>query len=74
MYEVDTRELRVVMAEQGFVTGQSLAEASGVSRNTVQGILNGKVYPSSKVMNALCAALSLEGERAGRIFFAPKLT
>lgn len=74
MYSVDTTELRIAMVEAGITTIKGMSEASGINRDTISGVLNGSIYPSSIVMAKLVTALGLSGERAGRIFFAHKLT
>lgn len=73
MYRVDITLLRVAMAEAGIITVEDLSKKSGVNRNTLSGVLNGTIYPSSAVMSKVAEALNLQGEAAGRIFFAPKL-
>ena len=73
LFEVDIKELRAAMAETGIYTAKGLADRLGVSRNTAETLLNGKRYPSTAIMQGLVDLLSLDGERAGRIFFARKL-
>ena len=73
MFGVDIKELRAAMAEAGIYTAKGLADRLGVSRNTAESLLNGKRYPSTAIMQGLVDLLSLDGERAGRIFFARKL-
>ncbi len=72
-YTVDTQELRKAMIDAKLVTVVSLAEASGVDRNTISAVLNGKTKPSAPVIERLAAVLSLTGEDIGRIFFKEKL-
>ena len=73
MYEVDTRELRIAMAEAGITTIEQMSELTEVNRNTLSGVVNGSSYPSSMVMCKIVDALDLPCERAGRIFFVKKL-
>lgn len=72
-YTVDTIKLRKAMIDAGFTTNVDLAEASGVERNTIGGILNGKIRPSSMVIEKLASALKLDGSSIGSIFFSQKL-
>lgn len=74
MYEVDTKALRTAMAENEINSISKLSAVSGISRVTLSKVLSGDSFPSSAVMKRLADALHLDGERAGRIFFAPKLT
>lgn len=74
MYEVDTKALRVCMAEAGILSITELAKKSGVSRGTVTNVMQGKIYPSSKVIEKLVMTLGIAPQRAGGIFFKPKLT
>ena len=53
---------------------QKLSDCSGVNRNTIADVVNGKTYPSSDVMQRIAIALHLPYERAGFIFFAKQLT
>ena len=72
-YAVDTAELKKAMINAGINTAVELSERSGVNRNTVGGILNGDVRPSSAVIEKIARALSLDGNDIGRIFFKPQL-
>lgn len=72
-YTVDTAELRKAMIDQGYNTIGELAEKSKVDRNTVGGILSGKIRPSSNIIEKVSIALGLNGEDVGRIFFSNKL-
>lgn len=72
-YTVDAVELRKAMLDAGFITNTELAEASGVERNTIGGILNGKVRPSSMVIEKIASTLELDGSSIGNIFFSQKL-
>lgn len=72
-YSVDVIELRKEMAEHGITTIGQLAEKSGVDRNTISKILNGKCRPSTSVMEKLATALEMQPCKAGSIFFKPNL-
>jgi len=72
-YAVDTAELKKAMINAGINTAVELSERSGVNRNTVGGILNGDVRPSSTVIEKIAMALSLDGNDIGRIFFKSQL-
>lgn len=72
-YAVDTAELKKAMINAGINTAVELSERSGVNRNTVGGILNGDIRPSSAVIEKIARALSLDGNDIGRIFFKPQL-
>lgn len=72
-YAVDTAELKKAMINAGINTAVELSEKSGVNRNTVGGILNGDIRPSSAVIEKIAKALSLDGNDIGRIFFKLQL-
>ena len=71
--KTDVIELKKAIIEKGFKTNKSLAEASGINRNTIGQLLNGEIQPSYDVMVKLVATLELSEHNAGRIFFAPDL-
>ena len=68
--KTDTIELKKLMVEKGFETINSLSTASGVSRNTLGKVLNGKIQPSADVMYKLVETLEIPAPKAGTIFFA----
>ena len=72
-YAVDTIQLRKAMLDAGFTTISDLSKASCVNRNTIGGILDGNIRPSSGVIEKIATALSLNGEDVGTIFFSQKL-
>lgn len=72
-YAVDTIQLRKAMLDAGFTTISELSSASSVNRNTIGGILDGNIRPSSGVIERIAKALSLSGEDVGAIFFSQKL-
>lgn len=69
VFKTDYIELKKIMAEKEIKTVKELAEKSGVNRNTLADVLNGKVQPSSDVMQKLVIALEINPEKAGSIFF-----
>ena len=71
--KTDVIELQKAMIEIGFKTNKSLADASGINRNTIGQILKGEKQPSYDVMVRLVSTLKLSEQKAGRIFFAPYL-
>ena len=72
-YTVDTIELKKLMAENGIDTFTELAEKADLSRDTVSGVLKGKIRPSTNVMDKLMIALNIKQCDAGKIFFVPNL-
>lgn len=72
-FEVDTVELRKAMIERNITTIGELAELSGVDRNTLGRVVNGKCRPSTLVMEKLVVALDMQPCKAGAIFFKPNL-
>lgn len=73
-YIIDTIELQKIMIEQGIKTITELSEKSGVGRDTLSGLINGKIRPSFGVLIKLASTLDLSPETAGRIFFCRQLT
>ena len=69
MYTVDTVELRKAMIDKGFNTIQQMADACGLSRDTMSDIVKGRVRPGALAIYAIAAVLDLEPEALGRIFF-----
>jgi len=69
VYSCNTTELRKQLAEKGIKTITELSEITEVNRNTLGNVLSGKAQPSSRVMNRIVDALSLDAETAGLIFF-----
>ena len=62
IYKTDYIEIKKIMAEKEIKTIKD--------RNTLSNILNGKVQPSSDVMEKLVFSLEIPPEKAGRIFFS----
>ena len=72
-YSVDTVELKKAMAEKEIKNIEEFAEKSGVGRDTLSGVVRGKIRPSTAVMDKIVTTLEMEPERAGRVFFAKNL-
>lgn len=72
-YAVNTNQLRKAMIDADCMTITDLSHVSGVSRNTIGGILDGSIRPSSAVIEKIAAALSLDGDDIGAIFFSQNL-
>ena len=70
IYKTDYIEIKKIKAEKEIKTIKELAEKTGINRNTLSNILNGKVQPSSDVMENLVFSLEIPPEKAGRIFFS----
>ncbi len=71
--EVDIKLLKKSMIDNDINTIEELSEATGVNRNTLADVVNGRAYPSSRVMVKIKSALNLSQEEAGLIFFKEKL-
>ena len=72
-YSVNTVELKKLMIEKGIETISELSEKSGVGRDTCSGVVNGKIRPSTAVMEKIMIALEMKPVDAGLIFFKPNL-
>lgn len=70
---VDTAKIRYYMDKAGCKNVADLERVSGVNRNTLSGVLNGKVLPSSDVMDRIITGINIPLNEAGGIFFAEKL-
>ncbi|RIM86017.1 XRE family transcriptional regulator [Staphylococcus xylosus] len=69
---VDKKLLRSKMYSSGHnIT--SLAETTGINRDTISNVLNGKTAPSYPVMNSIFYELKLTPQEAIDIFFSNKL-
>ena len=68
-FKTDHIELRKIMAEKEIKTIKELSEKSGVNRNTLSQIFDGKKQPSSDVMERLIITLNIKPEKALSIFF-----
>ena len=72
-YSVDTIALKKLLIEQGFDTISEFAVKAGVSRDTASGVVNGRIRPSTAVMEKFMVALDMKPCEAGVIFFIPNL-
>ena len=61
------------MVENDIKTTKELSEKSGVNRNTLAKIINGKIQPTSDVMEKLILTLNINPNNAGEIFFTRNL-
>ena len=62
------------MAQRDVRTITALSNRSGINKNTLSKVLNGKTQPSSLTMERLITALDIPAEKAGAIFFWLTLT
>lgn len=69
-YKTDTVALRKAMLDNKIMTIEGLSAKTGISRNTLSNILNGKKQPSTIVMYKLAECLGFDSSVAGDIFFA----
>ena len=69
----DSIELQKIMIDKGYKTRKELSEKSGINRNTLAAVLDGKRQPSSDVMEKLVLTLEIEPAKAGIIFFSHNL-
>lgn len=74
MYSVDIKELKKAMIDADLDEIKKLSEVTGINRNTLGDVLNGKIIPSTDVIMRLAKALNLTSTRLGEIFFATALT
>lgn len=74
MYEVDCKELKKLMIDHDISGNTELSRRSGVNRDTITKIFDGKVFPTSKVIINIANALSMDSEQIGSIFFKIKVT
>jgi transcriptional regulator with XRE-family HTH domain len=72
-YRTDVLELKKIMLEKNFEKIGSLAEATGIGRDTLSKVLKGKIQPTAETMRRLVATLEIPPEKAGRIFFSQTL-
>lgn len=69
-YKVDGIELRKAMVGKGYNSVLQFANNCEVSRNTMSGIVNGRIRPSSKTIEIIADVLELSSDDIGRIFFS----
>ena len=74
MYSVDIKELKKAMIDADLDEIKKLSEVTGINRNTLGDVLNGKIIPSTDVIMRLSKALNLSSARLGEIFFTTELT
>ncbi len=67
--QIDTKELRKSMIDQGFDTDRDAAKAAGISENSLRRVLKRGEQPSAAIMYAIADVLDLSPEEAGRVFF-----
>lgn len=72
-FSTDVIALKKIAVDRHLDRISDLSKASGVNRNTLGMILNGKAQPSSDVMYKLISALQIPPEEAGCIFFSSNL-
>ena len=68
MYTINTTELKKAMLDCGIKTNKQLSEITGINRNTIGDLMNGKLKPTMGVIYNIANALNLTSERAGNIF------
>ena len=69
---IDAKLLKSKMALKEFNI-DSLASDTGLNRDTISNIINGKNFPSYTAINAIYYALKLTPEEGMQIFFARDL-
>lgn len=72
MYTVDTVEFRKKMIDEGFDTFTDLAQKTGLCRETISAVANGRRKPSANVMEKLAMAMNMTPQDFGSIFFSPE--
>lgn len=72
-YTTDTIALKKIMIDKNIETILELSQITGINRNRLSKVLNGDLQPTADMMKKLVAALEIEPERAGKIFFKPNL-
>ena len=69
---INTSKLKGLIYSKGF-NYSSLAEESGIDRNTISNLIEKGHKPSLTTMNALFYALEMTEEQGGEIFFFENL-
>ena len=72
-YKIDVGSIRKIMVDMHINTISELSKRSGINRNTLSDVLNGKIRPSSDTMYKLVDCLSISPSKAGEIFFNDNL-
>lgn len=73
IYKTDYKELKKHMIENDIKTIVELSKKTGVGRNTLAKVLEGKEQPSSDTMEKLVFVLKIPPQTAGNIFFGTHL-
>lgn len=74
MFEVDSKELKKLMIDHDIANNIAFAEKTGIDRNTIAKILDGKMLPTYRVITGIAKALSMDSQQIGSIFFKRKVT
>lgn len=69
----DVNALKKQMIDCGIESVSHLSRITGINRNTLGAIMNGKTQPSAESMERIVKALGIEPVDAGRIFFSSNL-
>lgn len=69
---INTSKLKGLIYEKGF-NYSSLAEKSGIDRNTISNVIEKGQKPSLTTMNTLFYVLEMTEEQGGEIFFFENL-
>jgi len=72
-YTTDTIALKKIMIDKKIETILELSQITGINRNRLSKVLSGDLQPTADMMKKLVAALEIEPEKAGVIFFNPNL-
>lgn len=72
-YKIDVGSIRKMMVDMHINTISELSKRSGINRNTLSDVLNGKTRPSSDTMYKLVDCLAIPPSKAGEIFFNDNL-
>lgn len=74
MFEVDCKELKKLMIDHDIANNTAFAEKAGVDRNTLAKILDGKIFPTYRIISGIAKALEMDSQQIGSIFFKRKVT
>ena len=74
MYEVDCKELKKLMIDHDIENNTIFAEKTGVDRNTIARIFDGKILPTYRVIESIAKVLKMDSQQIGSIFFKQKVT
>lgn len=73
IYKTNCTELKKYMIENNIKTIVELSKKTGIGRNTLSKVLEGKEQPSSDTMEKLVFVLKIPPRTAGDIFFSQTL-